>query len=112
MPTSEFPRFEVIINGETKGIGGMERSGFMRLDVTLMTSKPYDIVQPTPPPISHVMGWLHGRERGVDPDGPDENTVWGRFTPKPGDEITIRILEPGEFDEPERKPARKLRDEQ
>lgn len=105
MPNSgENVRFQLLVNGTVQGTAGMESIGVLSviLDWVRRTPSAAPVELRSHPQFSEA-DWVCNRV-GVELGGLDlatrQNLVWFRRELRPGDEVTIRILAPGEIDPP------------
>lgn len=96
-------RFEVLVNGDRRCIAGIPTYG------VLSSTLDWAVRNPACKPESYTPEqWSRQRLRmsvgGLQVDGPGEaeskQLAWAFEDLKPGDEITVRVLGPGEFDAP------------
>jgi len=97
-------RFEVSVNGERVCVAGLEDKGAVRLTVSCSTCWPRNEQDLS---VDGVIGDTLGDRRSA---------VWGKWALTFGDEVTVRLLPPGESDPPvspppEKDPIRALDDE-
>jgi hypothetical protein len=105
MPSSgENIRFQILVNGEVRGTAGMESIGVLSLTLSWVrrdpTAMPEELASD---PEFSVEQWI-GNEVDVHLSGLDsaarEHVEWFGSELRPGDEVTVRVLAPGEFDAP------------
>ncbi|MEM8498036.1 MAG: hypothetical protein AAF542_08430 [Pseudomonadota bacterium] len=100
-------RFEIVLNGERQFIAGTDEFGVLSAILTRVKRNPAHIGEDS---VMHededsLKEQVTFNVTGIDLNdtGPYKKCHfhYPSYTPEPGDEIVIRILEPGEFDPPE-----------
>jgi hypothetical protein len=95
---SETIRFEVMKNGESKCVAGIDGFGVLSVDVHWVLRDP--AYKPNGGTLrewcKQELKYHVGGVRSVE----DQHVNWAFGDLAPGDEVTIRILGPGDFDEP------------
>jgi hypothetical protein len=95
------------VNGEPKPTGSLPGNGVLTLDVCWVRRDP----EKAPPasrrqPEFNEQEWVWGRIEaslgGLD-SGAEEHVRWFREELRVGDELTLRLLPPGESDQPNRR---------
>jgi hypothetical protein len=110
MPNSgDNVRFQLLINGKSLGVGGMEATGVVSLIVSWVrrdpAAAPADAkAEPEFDPESWVDNEIDVRLGGLDLVR-QEHMDWAYYSAQVGDEIVLRILPPGPFDEPSERSA-------
>ena len=105
MPSSgDNVRFQLLVNGDPIGTGGVETTGVVSFTVSWVRRDPDaapDEYKSDPDfdPQAWVDNTIAVRLGGLDTVR-HEHVEWARYTAKLGDEIAVRILPPGPFDEP------------
>ncbi|HWB19683.1 MAG TPA: hypothetical protein VG711_05230 [Phycisphaerales bacterium] len=97
------PRFQLVVNDQTLKIGGLSDQGVMSVAVSWICrplknrgeqSETEAVAESSGKHIQlHFSGLITEANKIIN---------WHHSDPSVGDEITIRILPPGEFDEPQR----------
>src|SRR4051794_28155360 len=103
MPDSgENVRFQVLVNGEARGIAGMESVGVLSFILDWVRRKPSKAPRKARKhPDFREEDWV-GNEVHVHLGGLDsaagEHVGWFGGVLRVGDEVVVRVLAPGEFD--------------
>jgi hypothetical protein len=111
MPSSgENVRFQLLVNGDAIGTGGVETTGVVSITVSWVRRDPDTIPDEyKSDPDFDLQSWVDNeievRLGGLDTVR-EEHVEWARYTAQLGDEITVRILPPGPFDEPTERNVR------
>ena len=97
-------RFEVRINGEPRAVAGMEEIGVLNAMLTWVRRNPATAPQkirehPSMNEEEAAKAYIHASLSGLD-STTNEHLTWFGEELGIGDEVTIRILSPGEFDPP------------
>jgi hypothetical protein len=100
-------RFEVLLNGRRVAVIGMEQFGVVSAIITWVRRNPKNITEKMRADPSfdelHFLREQCELELGGLDAATDEHVFWAKEALRPGSEITIRVLPPGEFDIPRRK---------
>lgn len=100
-------RLELLANGKPCGIGGMPGCGVLTCEVTWVRrdprAAPREMVEdPEYSEADWVCNEVHFRLGGLDSSA-EKHVVWSGEPLNVGDEVSIRVLPPGEFDPPPHK---------
>lgn len=99
-------RFQVFINGERRGTGGFDKAGVLSVIVNWIRrdlSRVPEHVRADPQFTTEewIGNYSYITLGGLNSDK-DEHVDWFNAELKVGDEVTIKVLPPGEVDSPER----------
>src|SRR5262249_21651920 len=105
MPSSgENVRFQVLVNGELRGTAGMESTGVLSLILDWVRRDPAAAPKELRSDLEFNEEEWVGNEVRVRLGGLDsasrEHVEWFGSELRPGDEVIVRVLPPGEFDAP------------
>jgi hypothetical protein len=112
MPNSgENDRFQLLVNGVVKATADMESLGVLTVILDWvrrdLATAPDDLRSEADfDPQDWIGNEINVRLGGLD-STTDEVVSWFDHDLQVGDEITVRVLPPGEFDTPTRKPGRR-----
>ena len=95
-------RFEVIVNGRRVAITGLDTLGVLSAHLSFVVRDPAEVTSK-----GQAMETFEERlpdtsylECGGLDSAADKDLFWAREALRPGDEVTIRILHAGEYDNP------------
>ena len=97
-------RFQVLVNGEVRGTAGMESLGVLSVIIDWVRRDPArasDLAEEHPefPDEDWIGNKVHIRLGGLD-TVTSEHVEWFGNELQVGDEVTVRVLAPGEYDLP------------
>lgn len=102
--TNDNPRFQLLINGEPRATAGLELLGVLHVSVQWVLRDPREAPEKRKStPEFNERDWICNRVTvdlgGLD-SATDEHVKWLSSELRVGDEVTIRVLAPGEVDLP------------
>lgn len=108
--SGENVRFQVLMNGQVRATASVEAFGVLTFLVDWVRRDPARAVAAAGdlPPDLDPDEWVGNRVQvslsGLDSVSHEHLDWWGDEL-KPGDEVTVRVVGPGEFDPPARRPS-------
>ena len=102
--TKENVRFQLLVNGKVSGTAGIEMVGVLNVIVGWVRRDPAAAPKEAKSdPHFNEQEWIHNRVdvrlRGLD-SGTEEFVEWVGEPLEASDEVTVRVLPPGEYDPP------------
>ena len=103
-------RFQVAVNGEVVGTAGLDDRGVLNATITWVRRSLEDVADEVRNDPGFVEEEWESEQCDLHLGGLDsiaeEHLRWVNGELEPGDEVTIRILPPGEFDPPQERYGR------